>query len=78
VALFALSAFAESKMAQNKDEVLKQGLMVKRSQNKKRFTSVNYKNRFFVLTRSYLTYFDSDSTEVCIISFWFLNLFCGN
>jgi len=64
-------------MAQNKDEVLKQGLMVKRSQNKKRFTSVNYKQRWFVLTTNYLTYYDGDSTEVCpfslnlaMLAFW--------
>lgn len=42
------------------DEVVKQGLMVKRSQNKKRFTPVNYKQRWFVLTRSFLIYYDTD------------------
>jgi len=47
------------------DEVVKQGLMVKRSQNKKRFTPVNYKQRWFVLTRSFLIYYDPDG-EVCL------------
>lgn len=47
------------------DEVVKQGLMVKRSQNKKRFTPVNYKQRWFVLTQSYLIYYDTDG-EVCL------------
>ncbi|XP_066999606.1 tyrosine-protein kinase Btk isoform X2 [Anabrus simplex] len=42
------------------EEVVKQGLMVKRSQNKKRFTPVNYKNRWFVLTRHFLIYYDSE------------------
>ncbi|KAJ9599562.1 hypothetical protein L9F63_009960, partial [Diploptera punctata] len=42
------------------EEVVKQGLMVKRSVNKKRFTPVNYKQRWFVLTRNYLTYYDTD------------------
>lgn len=54
-------------MAQNKDEILKQGLMTKRSQNKKRFTSVNYKQRWFVLTSNFLTYYDGDSSEVRLI-----------
>ncbi|XP_021924476.1 tyrosine-protein kinase Btk29A isoform X1 [Zootermopsis nevadensis] len=46
------------------DEVVKQGLMVKRSQNKKKFTPVNYKQRWFVLTRSYLIYYDTDGEDV--------------
>lgn len=40
------------------DVTVKQGLMVKRSQNKKRFTPVNYKQRWFVLTRRHLIYYD--------------------
>lgn len=40
--------------------------MVKRSQNKKRFTPVNYKQRWFVLTRRYLVYYDGDG-EVSIL-----------
>lgn len=43
------------------EEIVKQGFMVKRSQNKKRFTPVNYKQRWFVLTRFYLLYYDTDS-----------------
>ncbi|XP_050598704.1 tyrosine-protein kinase Btk29A-like isoform X4 [Bombus affinis] len=41
-------------------DVVRQGFMVKRSQNKKRFTPVNYKQRWFVLTRRYLVYYDGD------------------
>lgn len=43
------------------DPVVKQGFMVKRSQNKKRFTPVNFKQRWFVLTKRHLIYYDSDS-----------------
>ncbi|KAK6637275.1 hypothetical protein RUM44_007689 [Polyplax serrata] len=43
-----------------KEEVVKEGFMVKRSQNKKRFTPVNYKQRWFVLTKNYLIYYDGD------------------
>ncbi|KAG7207834.1 hypothetical protein KM043_009435 [Ampulex compressa] len=42
------------------DVVVWQGFMVKRSQNKKRFTPVNYKQRWFVLTRRHLVYYDGD------------------
>lgn len=45
-------------------EVVKQGFMVKRSQNKKRFTPVNYKERWFVLTRQFLIYYDGENFEV--------------
>lgn len=45
------------------ESVVKQGFMVKRSQNKKRFTPVNFKQRWFVLTKQFLIYYDSD-TEV--------------
>lgn len=41
-----------------KNEVILQSLMTKRSQNKKRFTPVNYKQRWFVLTKSMLIYYD--------------------
>lgn len=40
-------------------EVIREGLMIKRSQNKKIFTPVNYKERWFVLTRKALIYYDS-------------------
>ncbi|XP_073999639.1 tyrosine-protein kinase Btk29A [Rhodnius prolixus] len=45
------------------EEILKQGLMIKRSQNKKRFTPLNYKQRWFVLTRRHFTYYDTDSDK---------------
>lgn len=38
--------------------IIKEGHMVKRSQNKKAYTRVNYKKRFFVLTKQYLIYYD--------------------
>ncbi|XP_023287551.1 tyrosine-protein kinase Btk29A isoform X2 [Orussus abietinus] len=41
-------------------DVVRQGFMVKRSQNKKRFTPINYKQRWFVLTRRHLVYYDGD------------------
>lgn len=47
------------------DHVVKEGFMVKRSQNKKRFTPINYKQRWFVLTRQHLTYYDTDSEVSC-------------
>uniref|UniRef100_A0A182F1F9 PH domain-containing protein n=1 Tax=Anopheles albimanus TaxID=7167 RepID=A0A182F1F9_ANOAL len=46
------------------DFVLKSGYMVKRSQNKKRFTPVNYKTRWFELTRFYLSYYDIGNLEM--------------
>ncbi|EAT45654.1 AAEL003080-PA [Aedes aegypti] len=46
------------------DSVLKAGYMVKRSQNKKRFTPVNYKTRWFELTRLYLSYYDIGNLEL--------------
>ncbi|KAK6626237.1 hypothetical protein RUM43_006544 [Polyplax serrata] len=52
-----------------KEEVVKEGFMVKRSQNKKRFTPVNYKQRWFVLTKNYLIYYDGDGDcEICLRS----------
>ena len=45
-------------------DVIKSGLMVKRSQNKNRFTVINYKKRWFELTRQYLSYFDTEHYEV--------------
>ncbi|RZF38658.1 hypothetical protein LSTR_LSTR003464 [Laodelphax striatellus] len=45
------------------EEVVKQGFMVKRSQNKKRFTPINYKQRYFVLTRKHLIYYDSNNEQ---------------
>ncbi|XP_024083882.1 tyrosine-protein kinase Btk29A isoform X2 [Cimex lectularius] len=45
------------------DEIIKQGLMIKRSQNKKRFTPVNYKQRWFTLTRKQLVYYDTEGDK---------------
>lgn len=39
--------------------VIEPGFMIKRSQNKKRWSMVNYKNRWFELSRSFLIYFDN-------------------
>ncbi|XP_047522572.1 tyrosine-protein kinase Btk29A isoform X1 [Pieris napi] len=50
-------------MAGTEDEVLREAFMVKRSQNKKIFTPVNYKERWFVLTRQVLIYYDSDGPK---------------
>uniref|UniRef100_A0A336MD13 CSON014854 protein n=1 Tax=Culicoides sonorensis TaxID=179676 RepID=A0A336MD13_CULSO len=43
--------------------VLKGGFMIKRSQNKKRFTSVNYKRRWFEINLVYLHYFDVQNDQ---------------
>lgn len=48
----------------NSSSVIKQGFMVKRSQNKKLYTLVNYKKRWFVLTRKYLIYYEDDNGAV--------------
>lgn len=53
-------------------DVIKSGSMTKRSQNKKRFTPVNYKNRWFELTKDLLSYFDIENVEV---SFFFIIIF---
>lgn len=50
------------------EDVVKQGFMVKRSQNKKRFTPINYKQRWFVLTRRHLVYYDTDSEVSMVIN----------
>lgn len=54
---------------------IKCGFMTKRSQNKKRFTPVNYKVRWFELDKHYLRYYDVENAEVSEnvwISFFFL------
>lgn len=51
-------------------EVIKQGFMIKRSQNKKRFTPINFKQRWFIISRRYLTYYDTDGE----VSFFFFFL----
>lgn len=52
--------FPVATMASKDDEVICQTFMVKRSQNKKLFTPVNYRERWLVLTRKALIYYDSD------------------
>lgn len=46
------------------EKILKEGYMVKKSQNKKVFTLVNYKRRWFVLTKTFLIYYDMDNENV--------------
>ncbi|XP_066141435.1 tyrosine-protein kinase Btk isoform X1 [Euwallacea fornicatus] len=43
------------------DVIIKQGYMVKRSQNKKVYTIVNFKRRWFVLTKRHLIYYDEEN-----------------
>ena len=38
------------------DRILEPAFMVKRSQNKKRYKANNFKSRWFVLTKDYLSY----------------------
>lgn len=45
------------------EEVICQTYMVKRSQNKKRFTPINYKERWFILTKSALVYYDTEGEK---------------
>lgn len=45
-------------------DVYKSGWMTKRSQNKKRFTPINYKLRWFELTKYCLCYYDVENVEV--------------
>lgn len=63
----------DGKVEPKSGDVVRQGFMVKRSQNKKRFTPVNYKQRWFVLTRRYLVYYDGDG-EVSVLSFFAISL----
>lgn len=44
----------------DEDDVILQTFMVKRSQNKKLFTPVNFKGRWVVLNRRSLIYYDHD------------------
>lgn len=59
-------------------DIIKQGLMVKRSQNKKRFMPINYKQRWFVLTTKNLIYYESESevsmTNLNLKLFYEINL----
>ncbi|CAD7079823.1 unnamed protein product [Hermetia illucens] len=54
---------ASQKMAERLYDIVMSGLMVKRAQNKKRFTPVNYKQRWFELTKKTLSYFDVENIE---------------
>jgi hypothetical protein len=59
--------------------IIKVGSMIKRSQNKKRWSLVNYKTRYFELSHTHLMYFDNnEGGEVRALwfyyfftSFWF-------
>lgn len=51
-------------MSERLYDVVKSGSMVKRAQNKKRFTPVNYKHRWFELTKRTFSYFDVENVEV--------------
>ncbi|XP_034472313.1 tyrosine-protein kinase Btk29A isoform X3 [Drosophila innubila] len=51
------------KMAERLYDIVKSGSMVKRAQNKKRFTPVNYKHRWFELTKRTLCYYDVENVE---------------
>lgn len=52
------------KMSERLYDIVKSGFMIKRAQNKKRFTPVNYKQRWFELTKKTLSYFDVENVEV--------------
>ncbi|XP_076223812.1 tyrosine-protein kinase Btk29A isoform X4 [Nomia melanderi] len=56
----SVMAGKDGKLEPKSGDVVRQGFMVKRSQNKKRFTPVNFKQRWFVLTKRYLVYYDGD------------------
>ncbi|XP_014482323.1 PREDICTED: tyrosine-protein kinase Btk29A-like [Dinoponera quadriceps] len=56
----SVMAGKDGKLEPKDGDVIRQGFMIKRSQNKKRFTPVNYKQRWFVLTKRYLVYYDGD------------------
>ena len=55
----------------NADLVLEETL-IKRSQQKKRTSPLNYKERLFVLTKSRLTYYDGKAEVIFIISTVFI------
>lgn len=50
-------------MSERLYDVVKSGWMTKRSQNKNRFTPVNYKLRWFELTKYWLSYFDIEDID---------------
>ncbi|EDW11468.1 tyrosine-protein kinase Btk29A isoform X1 [Drosophila mojavensis] len=51
------------KMSEHLYDIVKSGSMVKRAQNKKRFTPVNYKHRWFELTKRTFCYYDVENVE---------------
>lgn len=61
-------------MSERLYDVVKSGWMIKRSQNKKRFTPVNYKQRWFELTKHCLFYFDVENVEVSFIDRFVLSM----
>jgi hypothetical protein len=56
------------------ETVIKSGPMIKRSQNKKKWSLVNYKNRWFELSRSFIIYYDNceGGREVSFIYFFII------
>ncbi|XP_022669194.1 tyrosine-protein kinase Btk29A-like isoform X1 [Varroa destructor] len=54
----ALSDDGGRSVDSDEQEIIKQALMIKRSVNRKRLGPVNYKARWFVLTKSCLTYYE--------------------
>ena len=53
-------------------EFIKSSFMLKRSQNKKWYTKENYKNRWFLLYPSVLTYHDGNSEVRAQLTHWSL------
>lgn len=53
-------------MAKKEEEIIKTGYMIKRSQNKKIYTPINYKQRWFVLNKKSLIYYDIAHKDVSI------------
>lgn len=62
----------KDKMSERLYDIVKSGSMTKRSQNKKRFTPVNYKLRWFELTKHFLSYFDIENVEVSLSFVFFI------
>lgn len=59
--------------------IVKAGSMIKRSQNKKRWSMVNYKTRWFELTRTCLMYFDNcDGGKEVRLIIYFLYCFVSS
>ena len=56
----SIMGFLDQSSSKPSGPIIKESFMVKRSQNKKRFGPVNYKDRWFVLTSTVLTYHDGD------------------